>query len=259
MRQSLLLRLSSIKIKLAGIILTIIGASFFLVPTSLNEKIGFASMLIGILIIFMTPGKSIPLQISNIQLKGNTGAVKKMIRELDLKGNAVFLPKAESLAEERIFIPPSNSKLIQIPDIDNDNALITSVDGKNLGISVSPSGLQLLNEIEKEEKFEKINIEDIDEKLQLLIGMNLVKSLSFKQFKNGWELEIEKPIFCPNDSSLCKQYPCPVCSAILTAITRASNSPDDRLWIKDIKHSGQKIIFYLYFIKKKVGMVNKNC
>lgn len=177
--------------------------------------------------------------------------LKKLIRELDLRGNAVFISKTGNLTEERIFIPPNNSAIIQIPAIDNENVLLTGVDDRNLGISIPPSGLQLLNEIEKEEKLEKINIEDIDEKLQLLVGMDLIKSLSLKKVKNCWELELEKPVFCPNDPDLCKQYPCPACSAILTAIARTSNDPDYKLWIKDTKHNAKKITFYLYFINKK--------
>ena len=258
LRQNLLLQLSNIKAKIMGIILTAMGASFFLVPTSLNVKIGFSSMLIGILIIFMSTKKSIHQQISDIQLRGNIDAVKKIIEELNLRGNAIFLSKTENLTEERILIPPTNSDIIQIPNIDNGNVLLKGLDGKNLGISIPPSGLQLLNEIEKDDRFEKTNIEDIDEKLQILVGIDLIKSLALKKVQNCWELELEKPIFCPNDPTLCKQYPCPTCSAILTAITRSSNNQDHKLWIKDTKHNGKKITFYLYFIKRKLNGV-KNC
>lgn len=151
MKQKLSLNQPYIITKIIGIILITIGLVFFLEPTSLNIKIGFSSILIGILIIFITTQKSISQQISNIEIKGNINAVKKLIRELDLRGNAVFISKTGNLTEERIFIPPNNSAIIQIPAIDNENVLLTGVDDRNLGISIPPSGLQLLNEIEKEE------------------------------------------------------------------------------------------------------------
>jgi hypothetical protein len=251
LKQNLSLLRSYVRTKIIGIILILIGLGFFLNPTSLNMKIGFASILIGILMVFIITKKSAPLQMGNIQMKGNIEAVKKIIRELQLTGNAIFLPKTENLTEERIIIPPNNSDIIQIPNINNDNVFLTRWDSKNLGISIPPSGLQLLNEIEKKEKFENTKIEDMDEKLQIFVGMDLIKSLSFKQVQNCWELELEKPIFCPNDPNLCKQYPCPTCSAILTAIARTSNGSHHRLWIKDTKHNGKKMAFYLNFIKKR--------
>lgn len=252
MKQNLSLKQLYTSPKIIGIILIIIGLGFFLDPTSLNMKIGFASILIGILMIFIITKKSTLQQISGIQIKGNIEAVKKIIKELHLTGNAIFLPKTENLTEERIIIPPNNSDTIQIPNINNDNVFLTRWDSKNLGISIPPSGLQLLNEIEKKEKFENTKIEDMDEKLQIFVGMDLIKSISLKQVKNCWKLELEKPIFCPNDPNLCKQYPCPTCSAILTAITRTSNGSHHKLWIKDIKHNGKKMTFYLHFIKKRV-------
>jgi len=259
LKQNLPLHQSYFITRIMGVLLILIGLGFFLKPTSLNMKIGFASILIGILMIFIITKKSTTQQISGIQIKGNIEAVKKIIKELNLTGNAIFLPKTENLTEERIIIPPNNSDIIQIPNINNDNVFLTGWDSKNLGISIPPSGLQLLNEIEKEEKFENTKIEYMDEKLQILVGMDLIKSLSLKQVQDCWELELEKPIFCPKDPNLCKQYPCPTCSAILTAMTRASNNPESRLWIKDTKHNGKKITFYLYFIKRKLNGADKNC
>jgi len=252
LKQNLSLKQLYTSPKIIGIILIIIGLGFFLDPTSLNIKIGFASILIGILMVFIITKKSTTQQISSIQIKGNMEAVRKIIKELNLTGNAIFLPKTDNLTEERIIIPPNNSDIIQIPNINDDSVFLTRWDSKNLGISIPPSGLQLLNEIEKKEKFENTKIEDMDEKLQIFVGMDLIKSLSLKQVKNCWKLELEKPIFCPNDPNLCKQYPCPTCSAILTAITRTSDGSHYKLWIKDIKHNGKKMTFYLHFIKKRV-------
>lgn len=259
MNQNLSLLQSYVRTRIIGIILILAGLGLFLNPTSLNMKIGFASILIGVLMVFIITKKSAPLQMGNVQIKGNVEAVKKIIRELHLTGNAIFLPKTENLTEERIIIPPNNSDIIQIPSINNDNVFLTRWDSKNLGISMPPSGLQLLNEIEKKGKFENTKIEDADEKLQIFVGMDLIKSLSLKEIRNCWKLEIEKPIFCPNDTNLCKQYPCPTCSAILTAIARTSNGSHNRLWIKDIKNNGNKMAFYLYFMKKKANQDGITC
>jgi hypothetical protein len=258
LKLKLTLKHPNIGIKTIGVVLTIIGLVFLSDPTSLNLKIGFASILIGILIVFVISIKIIPEKIINKQIKGSIEAVLKIIKELNLKGNAIIIPKTENLTEERIIIPPKNRKKLKIPNINNENVFLRGTNNKNLGIALPPSGLQLLDEIEKEEKIKINKIEDIEKKLQMFVGMDLIKSLSFKQNHYSWELILEKPIFCTKNPNLCKQYPCPTCSAILVAIIRAMNNPELRLQIKGIKQNGRKITFYLNFIKRKQNRVDQN-
>ena len=251
MKIKIRLKHSNTAIKTIGIILTIIGLVFLLDPTTLNLKIGFAAILIGILIVFVISLKTTPEKIFDKIIKGNIETIEKIIKELKLKGNAILIPKTENLTEERIIIPTKNIEKAKIPNIKNENVFLRGKKNKNLGIAIPPSGLQLLNEIEKEEKFRITKIEDIDKKLQIFVGMDLIKYISFKQGQDFWALELEKPNFCPKNLELCKQYPCPTCSAILTAIIRAMNNPDLRLIIKDVNENGSKIIFHLKFIKRK--------
>jgi len=246
------LKQPNIGIKTIGIVLTIIGLVFLLDPTTLNLKIGFASILMGILILFVISLKTTPEKIFDKIIKGNIETIEKIIKELKLKGNAIIIPKTENLTEERIIIQPKNIKKVKIPSIKNENVFLKGIKNKNLGIALPPSGLQLLDDIEKEEKIKVNKIWDIEKKLQIFVGMDLVKSISFKPGQDSWVLELEKPNFCPKNLMLCKQYPCPICSAILVAIIRAMNNPELRLIIKDAKQNGNKITFYLSFIKRKL-------
>jgi len=258
LKLNLKIKQSNIGIKTIGAVLIIIGLVFLSDPTSLNLKIAFASILMGFLIVFVISIKSTPEKICDKLIKGNIETIEKIIKELNLKGNAILIPKTENLTEERIIIPPKNIKTAKIPNIKNENVFLKGLKNKNLGIAFPPSGLSLLNELEKEEKFKITKIEDIDKKLQVFVGMDLIKSISFKQGQDFWVLELEKPIFCSKDLNLCKQYPCPICSAILVAILRAMNNPELRLWIKDAKQNGSKITFYLYFIKRKPKRMDEN-
>lgn len=220
-------------------------------PTPTNMKIGFASILVGTIAIFLITDRSVPKKISDANIEGNIDVVKKIIRELHFDGNAVFLLKSDILTEERILIAPNKTGIIKVPNINDDHVFLTGTDGRNLGISIPPSGLKLLKEIEKDEDFENTDMENIGEKLQKFVGMNLLKSVSFKKEQNGWKLELEKPIFCPNDQNLCRQYPCPTCSAVLTAIARASNVSNQKLWIDNTTYNGKKITFHINFISKR--------
>jgi len=247
---------SHIRAKIIGTIFIIIGIGFllgyFFNPTPLNMKMGFASILVGTIMIFLITDRSVPKITSDANIEGSIDAVKKIIRELHLDGNAVFLPKSDILTEERILIPPNKAGIIKVPNIGDDDVFLTGTDGGNLGISIPPSGLKLLKEIEKDEDFENTDMGSIGEKLQKFVGMNLLKSVLFKKEQSGWKLELEKPIFCPNDQKLCRQYPCPTCSAVLTAIARASNVSNQKLWINNTTHNGKKITFHINFINKRI-------
>lgn len=255
LKQYLSLKQPNITSRIIGIILIIIGLGFFIGysfnPTLLYLKIGFASIIIGAFVILILSEQSFPKKTSDAKIEGNIDAVKKFIGEFQLDGNAIFLTKSDNLSEERVFIPPNKTGIIKISTIDNNHVFMTGSDGRNLGILIPPSGLKLLNEIEKYEDFKNADMRNIEEKLQKFVGMNLLKSISFKREESGWRLELERPIFCPNDEKLCRQYPCPTCSAVLTAIARASNSIDKKLWINNTTNNGTKIRFYINFISKR--------
>jgi hypothetical protein len=212
-------------------------------------KIGFASIFIGLFMIVMITEKSIPKNTSDAQIEGNINVIKKIIRELNLNGNAVFLPKSATLTEERILIPPNESGVIKIPNVDNNNVFLTGPNGEKLGISIPPAGLKLLKEIEKEANFENTEIKDMEEKLQIFVGMNLLKSVTFRKHQGYWKLELEKPMFCNNGQTLRVQYPCPTCSAVLTAITRALN---EKIRIYGTTLDGEKITYHINFIRKRI-------
>jgi len=54
-----------------------------------------------------------------------------------------------------------------------------------LGLSLPPSGIRLLKEIEKVVDFEGIDIENIEEELQEFVGLNLLESIQLKKQKNS--------------------------------------------------------------------------
>ena len=125
--------------------------------------------------------------------------------------------------------------------MDDELVFSTGMDDKSLGVALPPSGLGLLEELEKEGKIENTGEGGVEEKLQTLVGMDLVRSVSFKkQSDNDWVLQIEKPLFCPKDKRICTRFPCPVCSAALTVVVRASKQ---KIWVNDVVHNGSAVKF----------------
>ncbi len=228
------------KAKLLGIPLIIVGIALIFLANDAFQILGFSSILIGLFMIVMITEKTVPALISNAQITGYTDAVHQIIQQLNLRGKAVFLPKNGIRTEERVFIPLQDSEL-NLPQIDNDIVFATGTDGTSIGISLPPSGLSILKEVEKEVLFDETTIENLEEKLQVFVGKDVLKSISLKQKDGQWTISLEKPLYCTKNELLCNQYPCPSCSAILTAISKATHH---KIHIENTLHQGKKTTFY---------------
>jgi len=225
-----------VQAKILGVTLIIIGLLLLLIRTPLLLKFSFTLILIGVLMILLITEQTIPRKLHSAQLEGNLGFVNKLIDELELTGKAVFLPKSRILTEERVFIPMLNTPDAQIPYIDDDIVVTKG------GLSVPPSGLNLLKKIQQETSFENIGLENVEEKLQTFVGLNILRSVSLKKQANGWKLQLERPTACEVMQPTCSQYPCAACSAVLTAIAQASG---EKIWLKESIRDGKKTIYHL--------------
>lgn len=230
------------KAKIIGAALIILGLILLINQTMFFIKLAFAAILIGVFMILLITEQTVSRKISDAQIEGNLPFIKKMTKELKLTGNAIFLPKSQILSEERVFIPVEKKTDTIIPYIDDELVFSKGIDGKIQGISVPPSGLNLLKEIETEASFQDTDLENIEEKLQTFVGMNILKSIILKKQLNNWILELEHYEPCTILQPTCSQYPCSACSAVLTAITQAAKQ---KIIILDEQRKGAKTIFHL--------------
>lgn len=238
--------------KLIGAVLIAIGVvlvSFTLFvnfnqPDLFYIKLAFTTILIGVFMMLLITEQSVPRRISDAQIEGNLAFVKKITKELKLAGNAIFLPKSPVLSEERVYIPAEKTTAASLPFIDDQMVLNLKPDGEVLGLSVPPAGLTLLKEVETESSFQDSDLENIEEKLQTFVGMNILRSVTLKKESNGWKLELvhQEPCCADTENPTCNQYPCAACSAVLTAITQASK---EKIQIQETEHIGDKTIFHL--------------
>lgn len=226
--------------KLLGIPLLVVGVIFLFLNDDTLLKIGCSLILIGLFIVIMITEKTVPAFLSNAQIKGYSEAVYQIVQQLNLKGNAIILPRTNTRSEERVFIPLQNSNL-SLPQLDNEMVFATGTGRTSMGVSLPPSGLVIFGEVEKETSFENTHIENLEEKLQVFVGMEILQTLSLKQRDELWSLTVQKPLFCPKNETFCKQYPCPSCSAVLTAISKATRQ---KIVLKDVVHDAKTTSFY---------------
>ncbi len=243
-KQQKILQQPSFRAKLLGGVLIAIGVALLINLTPFFIKLSVALIVIGVFMMLLITEQSVPRKISDAQIEGNRAFVKKMTKGLELSGNAVFLPKSSLLSEERVYIPAQNMNLTLLPFLDDDIVVSTRPDGEVIGISVPPAGLTLLEEVEKETSFEDTDLENVEEKLQTFVGMNILKSITLKPEADGFKLEIEHEEPCCTDveNPTCNQYPCAACSAALLAVTQAAKQ---KIRIQNTEHIDHKTIFHL--------------
>ena len=159
----------NIFIKIAGLVLMILGLIIIINPEPLNLKLGFSSIIIGIFMIVIISEESENKK-TDYCYKGNAKIIIRILEDLEINGNAIFIPKSNQITEEKILIPPNKEGTIKIPEIKNNDLFLKGNNNENLGIVLPPSGLELLNNIEKEVKFENTEIGNIEEKLQIFVS-----------------------------------------------------------------------------------------
>ncbi len=246
MKQKWSVKQPHVKAKILGAIFIILGIAFITLESALYLKIGLGCILLGLFSIIMISEKTIPERIGNTQIQGPSNAIIQLITQLNLKGNAVFLPQNSIRTEERVFIPLKNNDKPYLSDINDEIVFTTGSNNTSLGIALPPSGLPLLHEIEKETIFENTTLDQLEEKLQTFVARDIVKSISLKEKNKKLQLQLEKPLYCTNDARFCNQYPCPTCSAALTSISKATGK---KIRIIKTKHEDKKTIFHIDFLE----------
>jgi len=236
---SALLRQPYVRARILGGIFIIASIPLFLLQEELFLKLGFTSLFIGLLMITLITERTTSQYLSDAQVKGNLESTRSIIKELNLKGNAIFLPSSSTRQTERMFIP-LDTKQVKLPPLDDTMVFSTGLDGHSMGISVPPAGLQLLQQVEQDTSFAEATMDTVEETLQSFVGMNLASKLIVKKTDQDYKLELTRPLFCSRHDH-CAQYPCPTCSAVLTAITRAAKAP---VQITDTIHNGKTTTFH---------------
>lgn len=234
-----------IKAKIIGLSLLLSGSILLLYQTTLSIKLGVGFILIGLFSIVMISEKTIPEHIGNTQIQGPLQAIHQIINQLNVKGNAVFLPQ-KNIQQQKIYIPVQHNDTSPLPEINDELVFFTGSNNTSLGISLPPSGHLLLEELEKETNFTNTPFEQIEEKLQIFVGKDLCQSISLKKNKNNIQLQINKPLNCVSNENVCSQYPCPPCSAALSAICKATQQ---KLRIESVQQKAKKTTFTLIIME----------
>jgi uncharacterized membrane protein len=214
------------------------------------SAIGF--LFLGLFAVFVLSERSMALSVSESQMIGTARATGEIISALSLRGNSIYLPAKHGLTRERLYVPAPNGRTELPSALSDDLYLNPGKDGSSPGILIEPSGLELLNSIEKETgiPLSGAGMEGAEGALQMLkLGLGMMRDFHFKQRDDRIILRVEYSSLLDACRSVrkekpdtCRQVACHGCSCLLTALARATGKA---VAIERVDNSSDRVEFTL--------------
>lgn len=211
----------------------IIGLSV-LYESSLLMFIGLATTLWGSLLLFIRPTRYIRSTLLNSTVLSSLEALDQLIKGLEYKGKAVYLPPRPLKKSKggQIFIPKKDVTVI--PPVKKEETQQVFAKNPN-GIYITPPGAELTNLFEEElgKNFAEVSLEYLVENLPKVFieDLEIAKNCEIS-IKN--DLVTTKITGVTHDflcqrlhekSTICNTIGCPFSSAIACALARSTGKP----------------------------------
>lgn len=212
----------------------------FLIQANLFAGLGLASFLIGLLLIYVPTERTVSLQLVSASCLSSLVNLNSLLEELGVDSKAIYLPTKKEAHQPCAFLPlvwNLDSSSAFLKRLGDDGLFI--VNGQNphqSGLALVPPGSSLVTLIEQESGIDFYNVR-LDE-LENALRTGLVEALEIAEdvrvmFMNGSVRVEVGPLIsdelCETQSkvahSLCSQVGCPLCSAVICAVTKATKRP----------------------------------
>ncbi len=216
--------------KIAGALFIGISLYLFLFTPYLTAALG--ALFIGIFTPVIQHGRYVEEDTAVAGLKSGVEPLHRLIRDLDLDGNAVVVPPIRHLSESRVYIPAGTFNTL--PDLYDEMTIVTGGGGRT-GVSLAPPGLPLFQDAEErmEHGIAGEGIEAAREVMgHLTHGLDLASSFSVRAEEDEYRLRITQGRYreaCQEIredlEGICFQAGCPICSAYLVALVESIEEP----------------------------------
>ncbi|MGB0652307.1 MAG: hypothetical protein ACPGQL_03820 [Thermoplasmatota archaeon] len=137
MRSELVLRL------IGGLVLVMVAPILLWVEEPLGTILAFNAAVIGVLLVFVLPERSLPAEGAEAALHGATEQAMDVASGLGLGGHPVYVNLDASANGDRLFLPTRPSDL-PLPALDATTMTYAGDGGTQVGLAVRPSGARLL-------------------------------------------------------------------------------------------------------------------
>jgi len=216
-----------------GVGSTLIATSLFY-GSSLSAIMGLALTFWGAILLYVVPGKHVPLELLNAAAASTMVNVEKVLNESEIKGTGVYLPPKylEDFESSLVFIPKeTGNRLPSSQEVDAGKLH----SGSPNGVFLTPPGLALSKLFEKElgMSFTKADLNVLKKELPRLLieDLGIAEDVEIESQGNIMTIEVTNNIFnklCDETRKLEKTHAavgCVFSSALACAIAKATGKP----------------------------------
>jgi len=199
-----------------------------------------ASFLIGLLLIYVPTERTVSPQLVSASCLSSLVNLNSLLEELGVGSKAIYLPAKKETHQPCAFLP-----LVQ--NLDLSSVFPKRLDGSGLfivnaqnphqsGLALVPPGSSLATLIERESgiDFYNVRLDELENALRtgLVEALEIAEDVRVMFVDESVRAEVGPLIseeLCGMQSkvahSLCSQVGCPLCSAIICAVTKAAKRP----------------------------------
>ncbi len=212
---------AALSLSIIGGITTVVG--LFKENTGL-VNMGLAGLFLGVVVFAFKRAGYVKRDALTSVMNSYRELLKRIVLDLGLEGNAVYIPPYENLPDGGTFIPLREDFILSLGKLDEETVFLTNVSSeREMGLSIRPTGSDLVKMFEdySEGPLEGIGPEGIENVAgAVLRSLNLVKGVYIEENEDRFKIIVRPDFPCnPKD---CEQVACPVCSSILLALAKST-------------------------------------
>ncbi len=214
--------MASISILLVGIIALLYGMEN---SSDRVVNLGIGAILLSLVIYALRGGIFVEKHFVRALVAPILDDMRSLVRDLNVEGNAVFIPPYENLPEGGLFIPFYKDFSLDLRKLSNGATLLSKTGNeREMGILLHPIGLELVKLFEDhmEEKFGVGDISRVESVVSSVLSYaNLIDNIKIVRDSSELIISIihKKESICNHDTT-CSKIPCPICSSVIESLSR---------------------------------------
>ncbi|USS41076.1 hypothetical protein NF865_02340 [Thermococcus aggregans] len=207
--------------------------TFLIIYGAINSNqslvnLGFAGLFLGFVVLTFKSKEYVKREALDNLILPYIETLRRMVRDLGLEGNALYIPPYENMPEGGTFIPLHKDFDLDLGRMDEETVFLTNVaNERQMGLLIRPTGADLVKKFE--EHFESTldgsgssAVESVAS--SVLRALDLARGVHIDESEGGFRI-IVKPTnieICRASIEDCNQTACPVCSSILLALAKGT-------------------------------------
>jgi len=214
--------------------LLIIALSLYLLLRLPDPRYGFSLLVLSLMYVVIRERGKVPASTAVAEAVALHRGALSVIRALNLKGNAIFVPPRGRLKEDKVFVPLSRGGR-RVPDLSDSDVFNPGLFGSEMGVMLPSPGRGIIEELERAGTLDTSTLgsDECEALVEPFMGLEGLFG-RIRIFDRGREVKIEVrggttleeiKMLDKEERNLLRQYPPPPLSAIFSAVARVKRRP----------------------------------